>query len=120
MNISVPKLDGRAHSTFRKHPKHLNSGRKNLVSAVMIYKEGINAFYTGLSCKKPSSFVCLIVVCAPWDAALGFPPATGTELEPFREQLDIGPISRRFRPGGQGWVRVFCTRRIFKGKHKTI
>lgn len=78
MNISVPKLDGRAHSTFRKDPKHLNSGRKNLVSAVMIYKEGINAFYTGLSCKKPSSFVCLIVVCAPWDAALGFPPATGT------------------------------------------
>lgn len=74
MNISVPKLDGRARSTFRKDPKNLNSEQKYLVSAVMNYKEGINAFYMGLSCKKASSFIC-VVVCAPRDAAFGFPPA---------------------------------------------
>lgn len=67
MNISLPKLDGRAHITFRKDPKHLNSEQKNLVSAVMNYKAGINAFYTGLSCKKkkkknPPSFVSLLCV----------------------------------------------------------
>lgn len=101
MNISLPKLDGRAHSTFRKDPKHLNSEQKNLVSAVMNYKGGINAFYTGLSCKKKkkSSFVCVIVVCAPWDAALRFPlllNRAGTREQPdiVQPQGDSGQVDR--------------------------
>lgn len=101
VNISLPKLDERAHSTFRKDPKHLNSEQKDLISAVMNYKEGINAFILPCLAKtRPSLFVsglCVLHGCCPRVSTCYWNRAGA-----FQRTPDTDSVSRRFRPGGQG------------------